>query len=243
MWAIGAGIRTASAGPRPCTRGHQRRLPAQAPLGVQDRLGHPGRSRSEEDQRHVGRLAGEGAGRHRGTPTDGTGQRHRVGKGVRLYLQHQRGVDLAEGRRHVGDAERVQDRSRHGADAPAGPGQDGGRQAVGHLPGDGLAASDSPGSQSAGHYRHECVGLGSRQACGAVDHLAAVRGEQGVQRGHVPRPAGPAVAAGLLGQPGRSEGAPSRQGTIPGPRLCTLVACSGSIKGHMAILHINPPCG
>ena len=42
--------------------GHQRRLPAQAALRVQHRLGDPGRARGEQDQGDVGGLAGEGAG-------------------------------------------------------------------------------------------------------------------------------------------------------------------------------------
>ena len=201
--------------------GHQRRLPAQTALGVQHRLGNPGRSRGEEHQRDVRGSAGEGAGRHRGSAADGIGQRHGVGEGIRLDLQHERGVDLAQGRRHVGGAERVQDRRRHGADAPAGPGQNSGRQAVGHLPGDGLAAPDSPGPQAAGHHRHQCVGLASRQAGGAVDHLAAVRREQGVERGHVPGAAGPPVAPGLLGQPGRSEVGRHGRAPYPGPSNVT----------------------
>ena len=195
----------------PC---HQRGLPAQAALCVQDGFGDPGRARGEQDQGDVGRLAGKGAGRHRGA-ADRVGERGGVGERLGSELQDQGGVDLAEGRFHVGGAEGVQDGRRHGTDAPAGPGQDGGRQAVGDLPRHGLAAPDTALPEAARDHGHERIGLGRREPRGTVDHLAAVRGEQGVQGGHVPGAAGPAVAAGLLGNPGRSEA--GRHGRAPYP--------------------------
>ena len=54
MWAMGAGMSTASAGPRPCTLRHERGLPAQPAVRVQHRLGDAGRAGGEQDQRHVG---------------------------------------------------------------------------------------------------------------------------------------------------------------------------------------------
>ena len=98
MWAIGAGIEHRVGRAEPVDPGHQRRLPAQAALGVQHRLGDAGRARGEEDQRDVGGPAGEGAGRHRGA-ADGVGQRGGVGERLGVELQDEGGVDLAEGRR------------------------------------------------------------------------------------------------------------------------------------------------
>ena len=220
IWAIGAGIRTASAGPSPCTRAINDAFQLRPRWVCRTALGTPVDPDVKRTNATSEGSTGEGAGRHRSAP-DRLRQRRRVGERIGLDLQDEGGVDLAEGRRHVGRAERVQQGSRHGADAPAGPGQDGGGQAVGHLPGHGLAAPHAPGAQPAGHRGDERVGLAGRQPGGAVDHLAAVRAEQGVQRGDVPGAAGPAVAAGLLGQPGWSEAGRHGRAPYPGPGIVT----------------------
>ena len=216
MWAIGAGISTASAGPRPWTRAINEAFQLRPRCVCRTALGIPvepevNRTRATSE----GRL-GKGAGGHRGA-SDRVGERGRVGERLGSDLQHEGGVDLAEGRLDVRRAERVQDGRRHGADAPAGPGQDGGRQAVRDLPRHGLAPPDAPLAQSARDSGHERIGLGRREPGGAVHHLAAVRGEQGVEGGHVPGAAGAAVAAGLVGYPGRSEAGRHGRAPYPGP--------------------------
>ncbi len=216
MCAIGAGIRTASAGPRPCTRAISEAFQLRPRWVCSTALGMPVDPDVNRTERDVGGLAREGAGRHRGT-SDRLGQDGGVGECLGLDLQDERGVDLAQGRCHVRRAEGVQHGRRHGADSPAGPGQDGGRQAVGDLPGHRLAAPDAPGPQAAGDRGDESVRLGRREPGGAVDHLATVRGEQGIECGHIPRPTGPAVAPGLLGEPGRSEAGRHGRAPYPGP--------------------------
>ena len=126
---------------------HQRRLPAQAALRVQHRLGDPRRAGGEQDQGDVGGTAGAGPGGD-GCTADGADQRRGVGDRLGCELQDERGVDLRQGRLDVGRAEGVQDRRGHRPDAPAGPRQDGGGQAVGHLPGHGVALVVTPRSLS-----------------------------------------------------------------------------------------------
>ena len=204
----------------PVHPGHQRSLPAQPALGVQHGFGDAGRARGEEDQGHVGGLAGERACGHRGTADRGD-QRGGVGERLGLELQDQSGLDLAEGRLHVRRTERVQDGRGHGADAPAGPGQDGGRQAVGDLPGHGFAAPDAPGAKPAGHGGDQRVELGGGEPAGTIDDLAPVGGEEGVQGRHVPGPARLAVATRLLGHPGRSKAGRHGRAPYPGPGIVT----------------------
>ena len=212
MWAIGAGISTASAGPRPCTRAINEAFQLRPRCVCSTALGTPvepevNRTRATSEG-WLGK-APEGTGAPPSASASAAGSENDLGS----ELQDQGGVDLVEGRFHVRRAERVQDGRRHGTDAPAGPGQDGGRQAVGDLPRHGLAAPDTSLPQAARDRGHERIGLGRREPRGTVDHLSAVRGEQGVQGGHVPGAAGPAVAAGLLGYPGRSEA--GRHGRAP----------------------------
>ena len=220
MWAMGAGMSTASRRAEAVDAGHERRLPTEASLRVEHRLGDAGRARGEQDQRHVGGAAGRGPGGHRGAP-DGFGERG--GSEIRpgRELDDERRVDLPEGRLDVCRAEGVQDGRRDGADAPAGPGQDGGGQAVGDLPGHGVAAAHAPFPQPAGDRRHQGVRLGGREPGRAVDHLPAVRGEQGVQRRHVPGAARPAVAAGQVGYPGRLKAGRHGRAPYPGPDMVT----------------------
>ena len=217
MWAIGAGISTASAGPRPWTRAINEAFQL-SPLCVwSTALGIPGRARGEQDQGDVGGPAGKGARGHRGA-SDGVGECRRVREGLGSDLEHESGIDLAEGRLDVRRAERVQDGRSHGADAPAGPGQDGGSQTVRDLP-----RTASPRRTPARAVRpprwpraHRPRG---REARGAVHHLAAVGSEQGVEGGHVPGPAGAPVAPGLVGYPGRSEAGRHGRAPYPGPAL------------------------
>ena len=179
---------------------------------MQHGLGDARRARREQDQGDVRGPAGDGAGRHR-VASDRLGQLRRVGERRRLEFDDEGGIDLAEGRRNVRRAERVQHRRGHGADAPAGPGQDGGRQAVGDLPGHRGTAADTPGPQPAGDRGHQCVDLCGREPRGTVDDLAGVRTEEGVQGRNVPGAPGLPVAPGLFGHPGRSEA--GRHGRAP----------------------------
>ena len=55
-WAIGAGMSTASAGPSSWTPDHQRGLPREGSVGVQDGLGLARRPRGEQHHRQVRRL-------------------------------------------------------------------------------------------------------------------------------------------------------------------------------------------
>ena len=57
-WARGAGVRTTSPADQAVGPRHRHRLPGQAPLGVQDRLGPAGRARGEDDRGQVGRAGG-----------------------------------------------------------------------------------------------------------------------------------------------------------------------------------------
>ena len=145
MWAIGAGMSTASDGPSPWTRAISVAFQLRPRCVCSTALGIARRARGEQDQRDVGGPAGTGAGRRPGAPPDGVGQRGGVGERRRARARAtSAGSICAEGRLDVGRAEGVQDRRRHRADAPAGPGQDGGGQAVGHLPGHGVAPSRRP---------------------------------------------------------------------------------------------------
>ena len=96
-------------------------------------------------------------------------------------------------------------RRRHGAEAPAGPGQDGRGQAVGHLPGDGVAAADAPGPQAAGDGGDERLHLGGGEPGGAVDDLAAVGRDRARRASARPRgrPAGGRRGPGSGTQVGR----------------------------------------
>ena len=179
IWAIGAGIQHRVAWAQAVDPRHQRRLPAERAVPrVQHRLGDAGGARGEQDQRDVGGPAGAGAGRYGGA-ADGVGERGGVGEGLGAQLDHERRVDLAEGRVDVRRAERVQDGRPHRADVPAGPGQDGGGQTVGDLPGHGVAPPDAPFVEAARHRRHQGVRPGRRQPGGSVDHLPTTCGQAG----------------------------------------------------------------
>ena len=63
-----------------------------------------------------------------------------------------------------------------------------------------------PGRATSGDCGHgRRVGLGGRDSGVPVDHLAAVGGEQRIERGHVPGPTRLAVAPGLARDPGGSQ--------------------------------------
>ena len=139
MWAIGAGISTASAGPSPWTRAISEAFQLRPRWVWSTALGIP-----VEPEVNRTKATSDGAAAERrptGTGAPPTASASAAGseKAVGSDLEHEGGIDLAEGRLDVRRAERVQDGRRHGADAPAGPGQDGGGQAVRDLPRHGLA--------------------------------------------------------------------------------------------------------
>ena len=197
-------------------------------MRVQHRLGDSGGSGREEDDGDVRWLGGDAA-RADGRATQRLGQcggsRERLGR----HLDHEGRVDLSQCALHLRRAERVQQRGRDGADAPAGPSEDGGGQAVGNLPGDGLAASHALGPQAAGHGSHERLHLGGGESCCAVDNVAAVGSHDCIEHGHVPRSARPPVPPGLAGHPGGAE--PHRHGRAPYPAPTNVTPMSGSSAG------------
>ena len=217
MWAMGAGISTASAGPRPCTRAISDAFQLSPRCVCSTALGIPVEPEVNRTSATSEGWLGDGPGRHRRRP-DGVGERDRVRERLGRELDHERGVDLAERPLDVGRAERVQDGRGHGADAPAGPGQDGGGQAVGHLPGHGLAPptplSRRPPATVA--TSASAAAADSRVAPSTISPPWAEIRASSV--GHVPGTARPPVAAGQARAPRSVGGGPSRQGTIPGPR-------------------------
>ena len=221
MWAIGAGISTASAGPSPCTRAINDAFQLKPRWVCSTALGTP----VEPDVKRTsatseGRLGTAPAGT--GAPPDRLGQRRGVGERRRVELQDEGGVDLAEGRRDVRRAE--------ASAAPVPP-----RRRCASRPGSGRRppgcwAPARPRPDRAGRpgraarprpWPPACRPARGREPGGAVDHLAAVGGEQGVQGGHVPGPPGLPVAAGLLGHPGRSEAGRHGRAPYPGPGIVT----------------------
>ena len=202
--------------------GHQRGLPAQAPVGVQHRLGDPGRARGEQDEGDVGGLAGDGAGRAPGRRPSALGERRGVRERRRARVSRTRAGSIWP--RAASTSAAPNECSTGAATAPMRQ-QARVRTAAARLLGTCQAtawpAPDAPGPQAAGHRGHQGVGLGGGQPGRAVDHLAAVRGEQGVERRHVPGAARPPVAAGLLGHPGRSEAGRHGRAPYPGPTNVT----------------------
>ena len=233
MWAIGAGISTASAEPSPWTLAISEAFQLRPRCVCSTALGIP----VEPEVKRTSATSEGALGKvPQGTGAPPTASASAAGSeiGLGADLQHEGGVDLVERRRDVRRAERVQNGRRHGADAPAGPGQDGGRQAVGDLPRHGLATPDPLPAQSARHNGHECIGLGRRQSGGTVHHLTAVSRDQGVQGGHVPGAAGPPVAPGLLGDPGRSQAGRHGRAPYPGPGNVTPMSAWSRVQAWIS---------
>ena len=192
--ANGAGMSTASPGPSPCTRHHERGLVAQAAVGVQRRLGHPGRPRGE--QRH-GDVGGPGRGREpapwpapaRGRPSrlsgpapPGTSAPGRCGRGHVGGGDDQYRVHLVEGGRHLGAAQAVVQRGGDGPEPPARPVEEEGGGAVGQLPAHDVPAPHPGRGQAPGQRADAGLdgGAGSRRP--AVDHRRRRRPDAGDAR-------------------------------------------------------------
>ena len=217
MCAIGAGMSTASEGPEPVHAGHERRLPAQAALRVQHRLGHPGGAGGEQHQRDVGRPARARA-RPDGRAPERLGERRRVGDGLRRELDDEGGVDLTQRRLHVCGPERVEDRRGHRAEAPAGPGEHRRGQAVGNLPRHRVAPS-SRRAPAARPRRWPRGRLPGRPRAGCHRRPPRRRGPRSAHPGSGrPRAHRPAGRRGRGSAPRSVGGGRSRQGTIPGSR-------------------------
>ena len=217
MWAIGAGIRTASAGPRPCTRAISDAFQLRPRWVCRTALGTPVEPEVKRTSAtSEGRLGEAPDGT--GGAADGLGERHGVGKGVRLDLQLR-----APGRSGRGPLSRRRRRTSAGPGAATAPMRQQARvrTAAARLLGTCQATAwprrTPRGSQSAGDHRHECVGLGADRRVApsttsppcAVSRASSVGTSQGRRAGGS---GGPARAPRSVG------GGPSRQGTIPGPR-------------------------
>ena len=217
MWAIGAGISTASLGPSPWTRAISVAFQLSARCVCSTALGTPvepevNSTRATSEGR-LGELPAATGGPPRAS-VRATG----VGQGRRCHLDDEGGVDLARGhpRRRRSRSE-WRTRRRHGPDAPAGPGEDGCGQAVGHLPGHGLAPPHAAGAQATGHRGDQRLRLCRRQPGLAVDHPPRTARQQRVERRHVPGPAGAAVVAGEARHPGGREVGRHGRAPYPGP--------------------------
>ena len=137
MWAIGAGISTASAGPRPWTRAINEAFQLSPRCVWSTALGIPvepevNRTRATS----AGRLGRAPAGT--GAPPTASARAAGSEKASVPISSTRAGSIWSRAALTSARAERCR-RARHGPDAPAGPGQDGGRQTVGDLPRHGLA--------------------------------------------------------------------------------------------------------
>ena len=99
----------------------------------------------------------------------------------------------------------MEKRGSYGPDAPTGPGEDGRRQAVRHLPGHRLPLAHPSRRQAAGDAGHQILGGARLEPGGAVDHLAPVGGDQFVEGRDIPRPSGACIVGGEGRDPGRIE--------------------------------------
>ena len=226
MWAIGAGISTASAGPRPCTRAINEAFQLRPRWVCSTALGTP-----VEPEVNRTRATSEGwlgkAPAGTGAPPTASAQRGGVG-------ERRRGRAPATSAGSIwpraAATSAAPNECRTGAATAPMRQQARVRTAAARLLGT-CQATASPRRTPRARRPPATVATsastcGRREPRGAVDHLAAVRGEQGVQGGHVPGPAGLAVAAGLLGYPGRSEA--GRHGRAPYPDPGIVTPMSGS---------------
>ncbi len=138
MWAIGAGMSTASDGPSPCTLAMSVAFQLSPRCVCSTALGIPVDPDVNKTTATSAGCVGGTAGADR-RAAQRLGQRGGTRDRVGWHLDDERGVDLRQRALHLGRAEGMEQRGGHGADAPAGPGEDGGGQAVGDLPGDGRA--------------------------------------------------------------------------------------------------------
>ena len=216
MWAIGAGISTASAGPRPWTRAINEAFQLRPRWVCSTALGIP-----VEPEVNRTRATSEGwlGKAPEGTGAPPTASASAAGSEKASVPSSSTSAGSIWSRAAVTSA--APNECRTGAATAPMRQQARVRTAAARLLGTCHATASprrTPRSRSPpATVRHERIGLGRREPGGAVHHLAAVRGEQGVEGGHVPGPAGPPVAAGLVGHPGRSEAGRHGRAPYPGP--------------------------
>ena len=225
MWAIGAGISTASPAPRPCTCAMSDAFQLRPRCVCSTALGTPvepevNNTRATSEGRTPLDPAATGGPPSAASSAEGSDSAS-VGQ-----LQHQARLDLGQRLLHVGGAERVQHRRRDRAEAPAGPAEHGGGQAVGHLPGHGLTAAYAPGAQPAGHRGHQRLHpapptAGSpRRRPHHRRHRAHRPRSTAMRRASAPATARPGAGSGGHGSaPTWLGGGPSRLGPYPATPL------------------------
>ena len=153
MGAIGAGIRTRRSEPQAVDPRHQRRLPAEPPVRVEHGLG----GLPVEPEVKSTTATSEGRVR-RSSGGDGlvahlvVAERGRVPKGPRRQpLESESRFDLGEGvAPDTADLNEWRNRRGHRPDAPTGPGEHRGGQAVGQA----CQATDSPLRDASGSVDH-----------------------------------------------------------------------------------------
>ena len=157
---------------------HELRLVGQAPLGVEHGLRRPRRARGEEGDSEIARA---GSRRVRSDWSALSEQPVDVGRGG----EHEPGLDLGQGGRRFGRPRAVVHGDGDRTEAPAGPVEKDDLLDVVQLPGHGVAAPDTASSQAAGQAGHVLL-----------DVAAPRRGQDGVERRHVPRTARAEVVGG-----------------------------------------------
>ena len=228
MCAIGAGMSTASSGPRPCTPAIKVAFQLSPRLRVQHRLGDTGRAGGEQDQRHVGGPAGARRRSDRARP-----------RGRRPARRGRRSRRAASSTTSAGSicpraaaTSAAPKEWRTGAATAPMRQQARVSTAAARLLGT-CQATASPGRDAtlpepARDRGHQRVGLGGREPGVPVDHLAAVGGDQRVERRDVPGSSGPAVAAGQARHPGRSEAGRHGRAPYPDPSRVTPMSASST---------------
>ena len=202
-------------GAEPVDAGHERGLPAQPRWVCSTALGVPvdpevNRATATSDGRMPREPTGAGAPRQ-------LVQGRRVREGRRVDLQHEGGSIWPR----AASTSAAPKECRTGAATAPMRQQARVSTAAARLLGT-CQATASPRrrparAESAGHRWPRGVVLAAPKPGGAVDHLAAVGREQGVEGGHVPGPPGSPVAPGLVGHPGRSEAGRHGRAPYPGP--------------------------
>ena len=142
-WAIGAGINTASEGASECTRVVSDAFQLSPRWVCSTALGVP----VEPDVNSTNATSESRAGQvsaGTGSPPRASASAAGSDSALLVELDHEARADLRQGGVDLGRPEGVQYRRGHGAETPAGSGQDHGGHAVGQLPGDGVAPPDTP---------------------------------------------------------------------------------------------------
>ena len=180
-WAIGAGINTASAGPSPCTRVISAAFQLSPRWVCSTALGVP----VEPDVNSTNATSEVRAGHAAagtGSPPRASASAAGSDSALLVELDDEARPDLGQRGFDLG---RPKECSTGAATAPRRQQarvEDRGGQAVGQLPGDGVASPDSPCAQAPRHCGHERRRPGRRSGGLAVDHLAAT-GCQRARRG------------------------------------------------------------